>query len=284
MQKMKFDIFGLKGKPGQMRDWLASHNIPPRLIFFILGIASTIWFLIRVIPKPVRATYPCMRVAAPLMSGFVTYLLAVAGLTAISRRLKWKIINVRYGAVLLLLTGVIAAMAVIPSDINDSLFQTTETRKGPEEGPNQPVGEAKGIFPGRVVWVWNPDATNEKFEHNDFDNYSFFPSPQNNNSEVIGKMFRDGVMKLAGKKDIKKSWDAIFKFFNEKKKNKKVGYTKGEKIFIKINQGQAGWVLNKDDKAKGYALPRTLPKGQENRKISMPPTENGPYVVLELLR
>src|SRR5450759_1090495 len=102
MQKMKFDISGLKGKPGQMRDWLASHNIPPRLIFFILGIASTIWFLIRVIPKPVRATYPCMRVAAPLMSGFVTYLLAVAGLTAISRRLKWKIINVRYGAVLLL--------------------------------------------------------------------------------------------------------------------------------------------------------------------------------------
>ena len=26
---------------------------------------------------------------------------------------------------------------------------------------NQPIGEAKGIFPGRVVWAHNPDATNE---------------------------------------------------------------------------------------------------------------------------
>lgn len=286
MQKFKFDISKLKGKLANMRDWMTNHNIPPRLIFIVMGVASTIWFLIRVIPKPVRATYPCMQVAAPLMSGFVTYLLAVAGLTAISRKLKWKFINVRYGAAILLLTGVVAAMAIIPSDISDLSFQTTpvETRRGPIDGPNEPMGEAKGIFPGRVVWAWNPDATNEKFEHNDPDNYSFYISEKNNNPEIIATMFRDGILKLTGKKDVKKSWDAIFKFFNEKKTGKKAGYTKGEKIFIKINQGQAGWVLNKDDKAKGNVLPVNLPKSQESRKISMPPTENGPYAVLELLR
>ena len=146
MQKMKFDISGLKGKLGQMRDWLLRHRLPYKLIFFIMGIASTVWFLIRVIPKPSRATYPCMRVAAPFMSGFVAYLLAVAGLTAVSRRSKRKIVNVRYGATVMLLAGVIVAMAVIPVNNTETGQQTTETRTGPEDGPNQPIGQAKGIF------------------------------------------------------------------------------------------------------------------------------------------
>ncbi len=46
-----------------------------RISFILTGIASTVWFLIRVIPKPSRATYPCMRAAAPIMSGFVIYIL-----------------------------------------------------------------------------------------------------------------------------------------------------------------------------------------------------------------
>ncbi|MGB8492022.1 MAG: DUF362 domain-containing protein [Bacteroidales bacterium] len=281
---MKFDISRLKGKPGKMRDWMTRHHVPYKLMFFIIGIASTFWFLVRVIPKPSRATYPCMKVAAPFMSGFVTYLLAIAGLTAISRRSKRKIVNVRFGATFLLMTGVVVAMATIPANNTETAFQTTETRTGPEDGPNNPIGTGKGIFPGRVVWVWNPDATNEKFEHNNFDAYDWFVNPENNNEKVICAMFRDGVLKLTGKKDVKKAWDAMFKYFNEKKQNKKAGYTKGEKIFIKINQGQAGWILSREDKEKGYALPHTLPAGQENRKVSMEPTENGPYVVLELLR
>jgi hypothetical protein len=283
MQKMKFDISGLKGKLGQMRDWLLRHHLPYKLIFFIMGIASTIWFLIRVVPKPSRATYPCMRVAAPFMSGFVTYLLAVAGLTAVSRRMKRKIINVRFGATMMLIAGVVVAMAVIPVNNTETFFQTTETRTGPEDGPNQPFGEAKGIFPGRVVWVWNPDATNETFQHNDPDKGDWFANPENNNGTVQGKMFRDGVLKLTGKKTPAKAWEAMFKYFNEKKQGKDVGYTVGEKIFIKINQGQAGWTLSKADKENGYALPKSLPE-KDSRRVSMEPTETGPYVVLELLK
>ncbi len=51
----------------------------PHTAFYVAGITSTIWFLVRVIPKPTRATYPCMRAAAPLMSGFVIYLLGIWG-------------------------------------------------------------------------------------------------------------------------------------------------------------------------------------------------------------
>jgi hypothetical protein len=280
---MKFEISKLKGTPGQIRDWMKRHHIPPMLVFFLMGIISTVWFLIRVIPKPTRATYPCMRVAAPIMSGFITYLLGVAGLTAISRRSKRKIFNVRYWSTFFLLTGVIATMAISPSNNTETAFQTTETRTGPEDGPNLPIGEAKGIFPGRVVWAWNPDATNEMFLHNDPDKGDWFANPENNNGTVQGKMFRDGVLKLTGKKSPSKAWDAMFRYFNDKKLGKAKGYIKGEKIFIKINQGQASWVLSKEDKANGYALPKSLPE-KDSRRAGMEPTENGPYVVLELLR
>jgi hypothetical protein len=284
MQPTRFDVSRLKGKLGQMRDWLLKHRLPFKLIFIIMGFASTIWFLIRVIPKPSRATYPCMQVAAPLMSGFVAYLLAVAGLTAISRKSKRKIINVRYAATMMLLAGVIVAMAVIPVNNTETGLQTTETRRGPEDGPNQPIGTAKGIFPGRVVWVWNPKATNEKFEHNDFDNYNFFVDPQNNNPAVIAKMFSDGVLRLTGKTNLSKAWDAMFKYFNGNKFGKNKGYSKGEKIFIKINQGQSRWLLSQADKDNGFAIPRTIQKGQERIKESLIPTETGPYAVRELLR
>jgi len=284
---MKFDISRLKGKLGRMRDWMANHHLPYKIIFIVMGIASTIWFLVRVLPKPSRATYPCMRVAAPFMSGFVLWIMAVAGLTAVSRRSKIMIINVRYGSTFLLLAGVVVAMAVMPSISTQQqqrqAVQATDTRLGPEDGPNAPIGEAKGIYPGRVVWVWNPDATNEKFEHQDPDKGDWFANPENNNGEVIGKMFRDGVLKLTGKKTVEKAWDEMFKYFNKKKHGEARGYKKGEKIFIKINQGQAGWVLDKQDKENGNALPKSLP-ANDSRRVSMEPTETGPYAVLELLR
>lgn len=39
-----------------------------------LGILALCWFLIRVIPKPSRATYPCQRAAFPIASAFVIWL------------------------------------------------------------------------------------------------------------------------------------------------------------------------------------------------------------------
>ncbi len=45
-----------------------------RIIFIILGTLSVVWFLVRVIPKPSRATYPCQRAAFPIASTFVIWL------------------------------------------------------------------------------------------------------------------------------------------------------------------------------------------------------------------
>ena len=47
-----------------------------RFLLPLMGLACLIWMLVRVIPKPSRAEYPCMKVAAPIAGGFI-YLCAV---------------------------------------------------------------------------------------------------------------------------------------------------------------------------------------------------------------
>jgi hypothetical protein len=59
-----------------------------RWLLPITGLAALIWFLIRVIPKPSRATYPCQRVAFPLASGFVVWLIGAFGSIAAFRGAK----------------------------------------------------------------------------------------------------------------------------------------------------------------------------------------------------
>ena len=273
----KFDIKNLKGEMGNIRDWLKHHHIPPRLLFFILGIVSTIWFLIRVIPKPSRAGYPCMRVAAPFMSGMITYFLAVGGITLISRKMKRKIINVRYASATLLLLSFIGAMAVIPSENINTVFQNNPPKMGPDDGPNQPFGVAQGIFPGRVVWVWNPKATNPD-QKNNYTRHL----PHNTNQAIVSEMVQNSVKKTGGDENIKESWNAIFRYFNKKKNNRNVGYTKGEKIFIKINQTSIN--SYRAGQTNGYYLPETMTQS-DNAKVGKTGTcETQPYVPLEIIR
>ncbi len=44
-----------------------------RLFVPLTGAIALIWFLIRVIPKPSRAAYPCQRAAFPIASGFIIW-------------------------------------------------------------------------------------------------------------------------------------------------------------------------------------------------------------------
>jgi len=267
--KNKFDILLLKGKLGKIRDWMRGHHFPPRLLFIFLGIISTIWFLIRVIPKPSRAAYPCMRVAAPFMSGLIVYLLSVAGLTYASRKLKRKIINVRYISTLLLMFGVLVIFAINPSINFSTSNQKVTWKEGPDDGPNQPFGTGMGVNPGRVIWAWDTMATvrNPK-------TYHFLP--ENYHQDVIYRIFNESVKNLAGKSNVSKSWDAMFRNFNKRKNNVNKGYTQGEKIFIKINQTSGRETLTVAERAKGnYTVP--VRKG-------LGVCETIPPVVLSILR
>jgi len=279
----KFDIFKLKGKLSKIRDWMKDHHFPPRLLFFLMGIISTLWFLIRVIPKPSRATYPCMQVAAPFMSGFVVYLLTLGGITLALRKAKQNIFRAKYIAAGSFLIAALVGMVISLTHGSQNSYAGTLPATGPDDGPNQPIGKALGVNPGRVVWIWNPDATNENCVSN-FDRQDWYFKPENTNQKVVRDMVRNALDNLTGKTTIPESWDVLFRYHNLRKYNKNNGYKKGEKILIKINQGTLRLGLTPEDKANGFYYPTTLKPGEERRKGTFGATETGPYIVLELLR
>jgi uncharacterized protein (DUF362 family) len=199
-----------------------------KLSFIAMGIASTVWFLIRVIPKPSRATYPCMRVAAPMMSGFVIYLLTLAGSIAAFRKAKlnFRRSNYIYGMlfIALALTGSILLFT-----------QRTENAWAKGAGaewvikPNQPIGSPVGIFPGRVVWIHDPGVAK-------WDGKTGNWWDENITSQTeADKMLNQSLTALTGEKSEKKAWAALFKSFNSKLKKSNKGYEPGQKIAVKIN-------------------------------------------------
>jgi hypothetical protein len=282
-KRLKSEIQRLTDNLAKLHHWIQKKHLQARIIFITTGILSTIWFLIRVLPKPSRAGYPCMRAAAPVMSGFVIYLISLGGISfALSK--AWKNVKVsRYlsTTMLLLLTTLFIAVN-LTSDLSVA-SSGSSAQTGPEDGPNKPFGNGGGLNPGRVVWAWNPAATNENCK-NVITNNDWYFNPVNADQKVIGSMVSESIKKISGKSDLKKSWESLFRYHNLKKIKKKKGYSNGEKIFIKINQGTASWVLNKEEKNNGYSFPSSVKPGQERRLRMMGATETSPYIVLELLR
>ncbi len=73
-----------------------------------LGVGSICWFLVRVVPKPTRAAYPCQRAAAATAGGFLAWLLGLAGLGSLLTRARQLLRRRRWVGL-----GAVAAVAVL---------------------------------------------------------------------------------------------------------------------------------------------------------------------------
>jgi hypothetical protein len=195
----------------------------------IAGLMSLIWFLIRVIPKPSRAAYPCQRMAAPIASGCVIWLAGLIGSTFAYRRAKGLLQKSRYVA-----AGTCTALAVliIWGSLSLTNNKPAAAAFSPSEPANSPMGKAKGIFPGRVVWVRDPDATNwDGSTGNWWDD-------TNTDQGKVDSMVSKAIQTLSGQSSDSRAWDTLFRYFNKTAGFGEVGYKKGEKIAIKINMNQ----------------------------------------------
>ena len=229
-----------KSRQEAMRPAGGIRFLRQHLIFLLLGIGSTIWFLIRVIPKPSRAGYPCMRAAAPIASGFVIYLLGLVASVTAFRTARLHLHRARYGLALLCGSAALFFLLfTLASDDTPSQAEELYESSLPvqadltDQTPNQPVGTARGIFPGRVVWVHDPTATNENAKPALF-GAAWFLS-KNNSQFVIDRMFSTALTSLTGESGDREAWEAVFKFYNRKRGMGEKGYTAGEKILIKTN-------------------------------------------------
>jgi hypothetical protein len=193
-------------------------------IFPIGGLLALIWFLIRVIPKPSRATYPCQRVAFPLASGFVIWLTGAIGSIMAVRKAKRCFVQSRY-VLCVILVGVSIGSVWFAQNIT-----TEKELLADEPAANAPVGTARGIYPGRVVWIHNPDATDW-----DGPGDGHWWESSHTNQAVVNRMMGRSIQALSGEGNSSAAWDKLFKHFNKTHGKGNVGYKPGEKIVVKIN-------------------------------------------------
>jgi hypothetical protein len=219
---VKFNLFLLKLKS------LIGKSAISKIIFIAVGISSTIWFLVRVIPKPQRATYPCMRAAAPLMSTFVIWLLTLSGSVFSFNKARIHFRKARYiYAVSFFIIAVACSLMFL---INKTETVNAGTVDINSVLSNSPVGVEHGIFPGRVVWVFDPkvatwDGTNK-----------YWWDEKSTSQTETDKMLENLLKSLTGKSTEAEAWDALFKNFNKEKKRITGGYAINQKIAVKINQ------------------------------------------------
>jgi len=237
---------------------------PSKLMFLFFGFFSTIWFLIRVIPKPSRAGYPCMKAAYPVMSGFVAYLLGLLGSAVMLRKSKKYFTESNYLIAVMLMVAALVVFFISFGQDSRPLYANSESLLA----PNHPVGVARGLFPGRVVWVWDPASTNESCTNVYGDGWFM---DKNTDLDIVEAMLADAVEQLSGQPTIAASWDAFFRYFNVRKGKGDVGYQPQEKIFIRTNQVSASNSAITSD----YTVKKTSRYGM---------AETSPHLVLCLLR
>ncbi len=201
----------------------------------LIGLVSLIWFLVRVIPKPSRASYPCQRLAAPLAGGFVVWIAGLVGSSLVYRKARRLMNKSRYiPAGIFIFTAILiiwGTLGITGSNPAEASFE-------PSEPVNSPIGTARGIHPGRVVWIRDPDATGWDQQNGNWWDDS------NTNQSRVDAMISKSIQQLTGQKSDSQAWDALFKHFNKTKGSGEVGYRKSEKIAVKINMNQErgrGW-------------------------------------------
>ena len=198
--------------------------------FHAAGIIAIIWFLIRVVPAPQRARYPCQQVAISVSLGYIAFWSVLfTGLVVWMRTVK-----TRYAKTIpTLAAGFIVLFTITGAVFATNYFQSEQPAATSWDPiPKEPMGVGTGVSPGRVVWVWNPNATEEELQ-------GYWWEQENNNQDVIDQMFSIGVQEFTGTSTDAEAWDAIFSYFNEVHGHGNVGYQPGEKIAIKMNLNNA---------------------------------------------
>ncbi len=206
------------------RGWL-------KLVYPLLSLAALAWFLFRVIPKPSRASYPCQRAAFPLASSFVLWLVGIqSGVIAWMRLKKYSrsllpiLIVLGLGGLTWAATGPVKGILPVPNASPSVAAAWT-----PSDPPNSPIGVARGIFPGRVTWMRDTNATPWNGSTGNW------WQPGNINQPALNRMVSRSLRGLTGADNDEAAWNSIFHYFNRTHGRGDVGYQTGEAIAVKIN-------------------------------------------------
>ena len=99
-----------------------------------------------------------------------------------------------------------------------------------EQAPLQPIGQAKGIHPGRVVWAHDPEVTDWKGPGD-----GHWWEGNRVKQERVDALMTRAVCELTGEASVADAWSKLFGHLNQSRGKGDVGYKAGEKIVIKPN-------------------------------------------------
>jgi len=99
---------------------------------------------------------------------------------------------------------------------------------------NEPIGVARGIYPGRVVWARDPKAAHWGGDISSTADQWWMD--RNNDQARIDAMMSATLRELTGAKTDEQAWQKIFIYYNEHTRGmKNRGYRNGEVVAVKIN-------------------------------------------------
>jgi hypothetical protein len=217
MTLFKSPLFKQCPKTGRITGLRKPEELP-WILFPAVGFLALAWFLLRVAPKPSRASYPCQRVAAPLAAGFLAWLAGITGAGILFHQARCRLRQTRYGAAGLAIVVALAAVAW------GALSLQSPAQAYTAHPANQPIGSARGLAPGRVVWVHRPGVTDWAGPGSGQYWYEHVHQARTDNMLALA------LQGYADTSTTAAAWDAVYRSFNGG-----AGYTPGEKIFIKIN-------------------------------------------------
>jgi uncharacterized protein (DUF362 family) len=118
---------------------------------------SLAWFLIRVIPKPIRATYPCQRAALPLATAFIVWAtgMGTSAYLYVRGKMTWRRRRYALAVTWFVLTGVVVLLTW--SVRNQTVMATVGNLRNELKGASVPqrtdrlVGDQLAVDPAAVV-------------------------------------------------------------------------------------------------------------------------------------
>jgi hypothetical protein len=173
-------------------------------------------------------------VAQPLAAGFIAWLLGLAGSTLFITRARRLFQRQRYivGAICFA-TAVLLCFFTL-SDTRDVAASVVNAVSAetfiPTDPANSPIGTAKGIHPGRVMWVYDRQLCDQGSTS------GWWWEDQRTDPAEAQLMMTQALLKLTGIADPVEAWDSLFKYFNLTHYDQNdMGYKAGDKIAIKVN-------------------------------------------------